>query len=104
MTMTETPLPPIEERVLLSFIGGAEASEAFKTTEIDRFIDRLGMRGLNWIIASVIARHYSADVFPEDGKVMNINWRADADYGPGLDPGVKWIALLRMAMEEVNRD
>jgi hypothetical protein len=96
------PVVPIEVSVRERGLGRNEAVEAFGAVKIEGFIDRLGMRGLNWFIASVIARHYPNDVFPEDGKIMDISWRADADYGPGLDPGVKWIALLRQAMKEVN--
>lgn len=101
MTQTEE-LPAIEERLLLSGIGRKDLNEAFTVPSIEQFAHRLGMRSLNRLIAMVLAEHYSADIFPADG-VLYPAWGGEHG-GDDIDPGVKWIACLRLALEVVNAE
>lgn len=94
---------PIDERIILSGIGRDDLTEAFaRSSTVDGFVQLLGMRGLNWLIAAVLSRHYPADVFPPDG-VLYPSWGGERG-GDDIQPGVKWAATLRLAIEEVNRE
>lgn len=63
--------------------------------------ERIGMRGLNWMIRAVLDAHYPESVFPQDGVQEGVRWRGSYG-GDDIEPGVKWIVLLRMALEEVG--
>ena len=98
MTRVETT-DPTEERWLSTEWGVKEAEDAFRAPTFDGFIDSLGIDGLNYIIARVVDEHYPADVFPTDG-VIYPSWGGEHG-GSDIQPGVKWIALLRQALEEI---
>lgn len=60
---------------------------------------RLGIRGLSWLIREVLDTHYPEDIFPVEG-VLYPAWGGEHG-GSDIDPGMKWIALLRQALREV---
>ncbi len=84
-----------EVDVALGKIGPYDRREA-----PERFAHELGVRGLSWMIQTVLDDHYPTDVFPQDRVQYGVNW-AGEHGGEDIDPGVKWIALLRLALEEV---
>jgi hypothetical protein len=97
VTKTEE-LPAIEERLINSGIGQDELADAFQAVSLEGFINRLGIRSLSLLVAEVLARHYSADIFPEGSHF--VAWSSN-EGGREIDPGVKWIACLRLALKEV---
>jgi len=101
VTKTEE-LPAIEERILLSGIGEGEFTHAFLATSSDVFFERIGLSGLNWIIASVLAKTYPAVVFDTDGTLYE-TWGGEHG-GEDIEPGMKWLAALRLGLEVVNRE
>lgn len=99
MTTTEER-EAIEVRLARSGIGWVELEKAIRTCDVDRAAELLGIKGLSLLVAMVIEKHYPADIFPVDGVQYGVNWAYD-EGGNGPQPGVKWIALMRMALEEV---
>lgn len=60
----------------------------------------LGLRGLNWLITSVLDYAYPADIFGSAEDVRPLWMRNNG--GQELDPGVKWAMLLRLAVQQVD--
>lgn len=99
---TETPTPV--KGTLLSGMGHDEVLAALESiyergVSVDRFSKKLGLRGLTWLIATVLDEHYPEVVFPAD--VLHPTWGGEHG-GDDIDPGVKWVALLRQAIKEVQ--
>lgn len=100
--MTTSELTPsVEERLIASGLGADEAYEAFRMHDFDKFIERLGLRGLNFIIAKVLDDHYPESIF-STGTLLYPSW-ASEHGGEDIQPGIKWAAFLRAAIEEINR-
>ena len=64
-----------------------------------RFVRELGWNGFAWIIRQRLDTIYPAPYFRTEAY---ITWRAEMDYGPGADPGIKWATLLDLAMKELE--
>jgi hypothetical protein len=82
--------------------GLRNAHDAFNATYFDSFLQRLGMKGLNYIIREVLDRHYPKDIFGPGDIQYGVNW-ASNHGGEDIQPGVKWAELLRMALAEVEK-
>ena len=65
-----------------------------------RFIENLGLEGMSWLVTAYLDRHYPIEAFPVD--IVIPSWLGN-DSGREFGPGVRWIALLRQAQEELNR-
>lgn len=97
MTKTE---PSLEE-TMRADPGYQEVRSGLAFSWPEQFIVRIGMRGLNWMIRTVLDKHYPLDVFPQEDVQYGVMWGGE-HAGADIDPGVKWVALLRMALKEVE--
>lgn len=97
MTRTEEVENP--ELVMRRDPGYREVQGGLQFMWPEQFIIRIGMKGLNWIIKQVLDHHYPVDAFPAD--IVMPSW-LDDHGGESFDPGVKWVALLRAALKEID--
>lgn len=67
------------------------------------FAAGIGIRGLSWLVRAVLDAHYPEDIFPWREIQFGVSW-ASEHGGTDIDPGVKWVALLRMALDVLPGD
>ena len=65
----------------------------------EEFIADLTMNGLNYIISTMLDLRYPADIFGKASQVYP-SWSSEHG-GEDIDPGVRWVVLLRAALEQL---
>lgn len=106
-----TPFDPLDEDSPL-IVHGEEVFNVTKTQqagarllgevgikEIGRLVEMAGVYEVNWLLTEILNRRYPADIFG-DGKIVQPSW-LDEHGGDSFDPGVKWVAVLRLALQQV---
>lgn len=68
---------------------------------VNRLVRDTGIYALTYFIERVLDEHYPADIFGA-GDTLIPTWVSDRG-GEDIDPGIKWVALLRHAIKEVSR-
>ena len=82
-------------------LGEAQFTEAMGSSSlVDRLVRVTGIYGLSYFIGRVLDEHYPAEAFG-DGSTVYPAW-ASEHGGADIDPGVKWVNLLRAALKEIE--
>jgi hypothetical protein len=73
---------------------------SFETPTVDDFIHTLGFHGLNYLIRVMTDAIYPEELFGKADDVQPLWLRGNG--GSELDPGVRWVMLLRLALTQVE--
>ncbi len=80
-------------------IGNEQLAVAIRTDiGVEDFVRDLGIYTLSALIEKVLDEHYPVEAFGE-GTNLYPTW-ASNHGGTDIDPGVKWVSLLRHAVRE----
>jgi hypothetical protein len=86
-------------------IGRAQVIEDAEPDEeaaFEEFVRSTGIYGLSYLAERILDEHYPADVFQWKEVQYGVTWGGEHG-GEDIGPGVKWAALLRMAIAELDR-
>ena len=83
-------------------IGRQQLEHAVYTeADLNKFVAKLGIYALSALIEMTLDRHYPKEVFG-DGSILYPTWASnDPRGGEEIDPGVRWVACLRQALEQL---
>lgn len=81
--------------------GATQLGTAIRNSlDTDSLVHELGIYSLSHLIEKVLDEHYPADVFGNGDLVVELSW---AQGRRDIDPGVRWVALLRLALKQLPR-
>lgn len=77
-----------------------EASFASNTTA-EGLARETGIYGLSWFARQVIGDHYGEEVFQWRDVQFGVIWAGER-AGEDIDPGVRWVALMQLALSQLD--